>query len=92
MTNEYCKSYRLNETFCVNKIDYYILKNNDFKQKVRKNQLEKLTKAINNKIGNNLLNVYKSIELPSLDEIKKEGEKLVNNGYVTKKGKRLVKL
>ena len=30
MTNEYCKSYRLNETFCVNKIDYYILKNNDF--------------------------------------------------------------
>lgn len=92
MTNEYSKSYRLNEVFCVDKIDYYILKNNDFKQKVRRNQLEKLTKAINNKIGNNLLNVYKSIELPSLDEIKKEGDKLINKGYVTKKGKRLAKI
>jgi len=68
------------------------LKNNDFKQKIRKNQLEKLSRAINNKIGNNLLNVYKSIELPTLAEIKNEGDKLVNEGYVTKKGKRLAKL
>lgn len=92
LSNEYSKSYRLNESFAIDKIDYYILKNNDFKQKIRKNQLEKLSRAINNKIGNNLLNVYKSIELPTLAEIKKEGDKLVNEGYVTKKGKRLAKL
>lgn len=92
LSNEYSKSYRLNESFAIDKIDYYILKNNDFKQKIRKNQLEKLSRAINNKIGNNLLNVYKSIELPSLDEIKKEGDKLINKGYVTKKGKRLAKI
>jgi hypothetical protein len=92
LSNEYSKSYRLNELFAIDKIDYYILKNNDFKQKIRKNQLEKLSKAINNKIGNNLLNVYKSIELPTLDEIKKEGDKLINKGYVTKKGKRLAKI
>lgn len=92
LSNEYSKSYRLNESFAIDKIDYYILKNNDFKQKIRKNQLEKLSRAINNKIGNNLLNVYKSIELPTLAEIKNEGDKLVNEGYVTKKGKRLAKL
>jgi hypothetical protein len=51
-----------------------------------------LGEAKKNPICENLIRFYQDISLPNISQIKKEAERLIALGYVTKKGKRLTKL
>lgn len=69
----------------------------DLKTKEAKNLLNKhyyrvLGEAKKNPICENLIRFYQDITLPTMNQIKKEADKLIASGYVTKKNKRLAKL
>ncbi|GAA4057928.1 hypothetical protein [Flavobacterium chungnamense] len=83
------KQFKFNNSFSNTGISNYFIKNQDCIIKRRKYIYKKLSIATSNKIGNNLLNLYGSIELPTLKEINKEAKRLIKLNYVTKKGKLL---
>lgn len=83
------KVFKLNSSFSeYGTINYYLTDNNCL-QKRRKYIYSKLKKAKENSIANNLLNLYPSIELPSMDEMFLEAKRLIKINYKTKKGKQV---
>lgn len=92
MSNEFSKSYKLNSYFDTDSLVSYNLKNEDLISKKRKKHLERLSQAIQNQIGKNLLEVYKYIELPTSEQIETKASELIKDAYKTKKGKSLTRL
>lgn len=83
------KQFRFTSDYSNNGIANYFLKDQDSINKRRKYVYKNLSIAKSNPIGNNLLHLYESIELPSQKEIINEAKRLIKQNYVTKKVKLL---
>ena len=81
--------YKLTDVYLNKGIVTYELKTNFAKNIRRKTYFKTLNASIINPIANNLIKMYSSIEIPSVEEIKKEAKRLVKLNYTTKKGKKL---
>lgn len=92
LVDEFSKAYRLTSHFESNSLVNYNLRNEDLIIKKRKKYLEKISDAIKNDISRNLLQVYKAVELPTLEQIEKSGDELIEINYRTKKGKLIARL
>jgi hypothetical protein len=88
-TGEACKAYRLTESYLNAGLIEYNLQDSKLIQKRNKSYYKQIKEANNNTIAANLLNLYSEVDLPTLEEIKAEGKRLVKEGYITKKGKKL---
>lgn len=91
-SNNYTKGqesyrYRLGEAYRNKGIKKYKLSTNYAKNLRRKTYFSTLNMAMDNVIGKNLINLYSSIDLPSVEEIKIEAKRLIKLNYLTKKGK-----
>jgi hypothetical protein len=84
--------YRLTEPYLGKGIVSCDLKTKEAISLLNKHYYRVLGEAKKNPICENLIRFYQDITLPSIDEIKKEAERLIASGYVTKKGKKLRKL
>lgn len=85
-----CKSYSLTPTYLEAGLTQYVIKNNKLLKRREEFYRELLTKAHENIIANNLLNLYRRVELPNYDGLKVEAKRLVDIGYTNKKGKKLI--
>jgi hypothetical protein len=88
----YSKAYRLNQCFQTINFETYTLTCEDLIEKRRKQHLKKLSEAIENKIAYNLLRIYPTLEIPSIEKISIEADRLIEDNYHSKKGKALCKL
>lgn len=84
--------YRLTPPYLGKGIVSYDLKTKEAKALLNKHYYRVLGEAKKNPICENLIQFYQDITLPNMDQIKKEAERLIALGYVTKKNKRLAKL
>ncbi|EJG03405.1 hypothetical protein [Flavobacterium sp. F52] len=84
--------YRLGKPFLGKGIIGYELRTKEAKLLLNKYYITKINEAQSNPICKNLMMFYSDITLPSIDEIKKEANRLIKLGYTTNKGKRLIKL
>ncbi len=84
---ESSKRYRLTESYLKGGLVEYIIKNETIVQN-RKTSIYNQLKEVNlNPICSNLIKIYPSIVLPTVDELLIEGKALIKSGYTTKKGK-----
>jgi hypothetical protein len=79
--------YRLKDLYKNKGVTKYEFKTNHAINLVRKTYFKQLSEAIDNTIANNLIKTYSFIDLPSIDDIKKQAKKLIKKNYTTKKGK-----
>lgn len=84
-----CKEYSLTDTYFNGSLVEYIIKDKGIIQKRNKFFYSQLKKAFDSTIGNNLIDLYSKIELPSHAEINLEAKRLTKLKYRTKKGKTL---
>lgn len=84
-----CKEFSLTDAYFNGSLVEYIIKDKGIIQKRNKFFYSQLKKAVDNIIGNNLIDLYSKIELPSHDEINLEAKRLTKLKYRTKKGKAL---
>lgn len=82
-----CKEYSLTDTYFNGSLVEYIIKDKGIIQKRNKFFYSQLKKAFDSTIGNNLIDLYSKIELPSHAEINLEAKRLTKLKYRTKKGK-----
>lgn len=85
-------NYRLGEAYIGKGIVNYQLKTNVAKNLLNKHYLRILNKSETNPIFKNLISFYGDITLPTIDQIKKEGDRLIRLKHKTKKGKIIKKL
>ena len=85
----YSKQYSITDSYFKVGLTDYILKDVSIIQRRNKLFYNHLKEIISNVICSNLINIYGSVELPTVEEIKAEGRKLVKSGYKTNKGKLL---
>jgi hypothetical protein len=85
-------NYRLGQAFIGKGIVSYQLKTNVAKNLLNKHRVRVLRKSETNPIVKNLLSFYNHITLPTIDQIKEEGDKLIALKTKTKKGKLIKKL
>ncbi len=84
--------YRLTPPYLGKGIVSYDLKTKEAKNLLNKHYYRVLGEAKKNPICENLIRFYQDITLPTMNQIKKEADRLIASGYVTKKGKKLIKL
>jgi hypothetical protein len=82
-------TYRLTDEFRNKGVKKYKLITHRALGLYRSSYLKKLNAAYSNPIANNLIKVYENIQLPTQEELWAEGLRLCNDGYITKKGKKL---
>jgi len=80
-------SYKLTDLYLGKGIISYQLKSAKALKIFKKNFYIGLSKANNNVITKNLMNIYGDIKLPSVSMVKKEAKKLISEKYVTKNGR-----
>ena len=87
LEREYCKKYRLTDTYLKAGLVEYIIK--DAGLVLNQNRLfyEQLNQAIEHPICSNLIKMYPKIELPTSKELLVIGKRLAKDGHRTKKGK-----
>nr|WP_315218418.1 hypothetical protein [uncultured Flavobacterium sp.] len=85
-------NYRFGEAYIGKGIISYQLKTNVAQSLLNKHFLRVSSKFETNPIVKNLIGFYGDVSLPTLDQIKKEGDRLIGTKYKTKKGKILKKL
>ena len=87
LEREYCKKYRLTDTYLKAGLVEYIIK--DAGLVLNQNRLfyEQLNQAIEHPICSNLIKMYPKIELPTSKELLVIGKRLAKAGHHTKKGK-----
>lgn len=83
------KQYKLTNTYLKAGLTEYIIKDDGIIQNRNKIFYKALVEANENSIVSNLFKLYPSIDLPSKEEILKEGKRLAKSGYTTKSGKKL---
>lgn len=88
-TGQYCKRYRLTDTYLKAGLIEYIIKDKEIIKNRNKLFYEQLHGAMENPICSNLIKMYPKIELPTSKELLIIGKRLVKNGHRTKKGKLL---
>lgn len=79
-------SFRLGDDYIANGLKPYLLASNEARILYNNDRIRMLKKATDNPICKNLLEFYKYIQLPTLEEIETEARRLINLGY-TKKSK-----
>lgn len=84
--------YRLGKPYIGKGIVNYELKTREAKLLLNKYYYNKLEEAQKNPICENLFQFYADVALPTLEQIKKEANRLIKLEYMTKKGKQLTKL
>jgi len=84
--------YRLTPPYLGKGIVSYDLKTKEAKSLLNKHYYRVLGEAKKNPICENLIRFYQDITFPTIDQIKKEADRLIASGYMTKKGKKLTKL
>jgi hypothetical protein len=84
--------YRLTPPYLGKGIVSYDLKTKEAIALLNRHYYRVLGEAKKNPICENLIRFYQDISLPSMDQIKKEANRLIALGYVTKKDKKLTKL
>lgn len=87
--NEKCFYYRLGDSYIKKGIESYQLQTEIAKKTYADYQLLQLALSDQNAICKNLFEFYKHIELPTIEMVKEEAKRLVDNKYITKKGKLL---
>jgi hypothetical protein len=87
LEREYCKKYRLTDTYLKAGLVEYIIKDTGIVQNRNKLFFEQLNQAMEHPICSNLVKMYPKIELPSSKELLAIGKNLVKQGHKTKKGK-----
>lgn len=87
LEREYCKKYRLTDTYLKAGLAEYIIKDAGIVQNRNKLFFEQLNEAMEHPICSNLVKMYPKIELPSPKELLAIGKKLVKQGHKTKKRK-----
>lgn len=88
-TGQYCKRYRLTDTYLKAGLIEYIIKDKEIIKNRNKLFYEQLHGAMGNPICSNLIKMYPKIELPTSKELLVIGKRLVKEGHRTKKGKLL---
>jgi hypothetical protein len=89
---ERSRNYRLGEHFRSKGICMHALTTKLAKNAYIDYQVRLLDQAIDNPICKNLFVFYKSIELPTMNEIEEEANRLIGTKFKTKKGKLLKRL
>jgi hypothetical protein len=84
--------YRLSQQFLGKGIVSYNLKTKEAKSLLNRHYYRTMSKAQKNPICENLIRFYQDITLPSIDQIKREANRLIKLDYTTKKRKKLAKL
>jgi hypothetical protein len=84
--------YRLGEAYTGKGIKSYKLKTNIAQKLLNKSFMRMHSKSQTNPIINNLIEFYNSIELPTIEQIEKEADRLIKLKYATKKRKILKRL
>jgi hypothetical protein len=84
--------YRLGEAYRGKGISTYQLKTKVALNAYKRYQMRMLNAIISNPICQNLVEFYKQIELPTMEQIEREATFLIKQGYKTKKGKLLKRL
>nr|WP_298657133.1 hypothetical protein [uncultured Flavobacterium sp.] len=87
LEREYCKKYRLTDTYLKAGLVEYFIKEAGIVQNRNKLFFEQLNEAMEHPICSNLVKMYPKIELPSSNELLAIGKNLVKQGHQTKKGK-----
>ncbi len=87
LEREYCKKYRLTDTYLKAGLVEYFIKEAGIVQNRNKLFFEQLNEAMEHPICSNLVKMYPRIELPSPKELLAIGKNLVKQGHKTKKGK-----
>jgi hypothetical protein len=86
---EQSKLYCLTKDYYGKGIELYELKTDYAKDLRRKAYFKAISRAIDNKIAKNLINLYSIISFPTEQEIVTEAKRLVSLGHKNKKGKLL---
>jgi hypothetical protein len=84
--------YRLGEAYIGKGIKSYKLKTNTAQKLLNKRFMRIYSKSETNPIIKNLLEFYNRIELPTIEQIEKEADRLIKLKYTTKKKKILKRL
>ena len=84
-----CFNYRLTSEYIGKGIKTYALKTKLVQRLKMENHYQRLKNIQDNIICQNLFDFYARITFPTVEEIKIESQKLIKNGYRTKKGKLL---
>jgi hypothetical protein len=85
-------NYRFGEAYIGKGIKSYHLKTREAQRLLNRHFIRVSGKSQSNPIVQNLIQFYEDISLPTIDQIKKEGDRLIQMKYRTKKGKLLKKL
>lgn len=84
--------YRFGEAYIGKGIVSYHLQTKEAQRLLNKHFIRVSGKSQSNPIVQNLIGFYEDVTLPKIDQIKKEGNRLIKLKYKTKKGKLLKKL
>jgi hypothetical protein len=87
LEREYCKKYRLTDTYLKAGLVEYIIKNAGIVLNQNRLFYEQLGEAMEHPICSNLIKMYPKIELPTPEELLIIGKRLAKAGHRTKKGK-----
>lgn len=89
---EKCYNYRFGEPYIGKGIVSYHLQTKEAQRLLNKYFIRVSGKSQSNPIVQNLIEFYEGVSLPTIEQIKKEGDRLIKLKYRTKKGKLLKKL
>lgn len=84
---QYSFSYRLGPAYLGKGVETYEVKSKHVQQLLNKAYFKAISESMSNPICKNLIKVYGTIELPTIEEILIEGKRLVKEKATTKKGK-----
>ena len=84
--------YRFGEAYISKGIVSYHLQTKEAQRLLNKHFIRVSGKSQSNPITQNLIQFYEDVSLPTIDQIREEGERLIKLNYKTKKGKLLKKL
>ena len=87
LQSEYCKKYRLTDTYLKAGLVEYIIKDSGIVLNQNRLFYEQLNEAMVHPICSNLIKMYPKIELPSSKELLVIGKRLAKDGHRTKKDK-----
>ena len=86
------RKYRIGERYIGKGIVGYDVKTKEAQGVLNRHYFRSLTTANDNPICQNLIEFYRDITLPSIDQINKEAKRLIKLGYKARKGKLLTRL
>ena len=89
-TSKTSNEYKLNQVFFNKGIVGYKLKTDVAKRLSNKDRVSNLNRCISTVLGRNALSNLERIEMPSVEDVKIHLQNKVKEGYINKKGKRLI--